>query len=105
MIKLLNTPALQRAVTRAAQNHNHVSQVSVGTYSVRSGKSDTVYTVTFSKSRSGDTFADCNCRAGRDGHICHHVVAAGWFHKAMIRIRKVGAVAPAANVIQFRRAA
>lgn len=88
MIKLENNEATQRAITRAAQNHNFVASLGAGQYLVLSGKSQTEYTVKLIKGTDGHAWANCTCPAGVKQQICHHVVSASWIHKAIYKMRK-----------------
>lgn len=88
MVKLERNLQTEGAIRRAAQNHNFVMMTGAGQYLVISGKSRAKYTVKFSLSADGQAGATCNCPAGQSATICHHVISAGWLHKAVCKMRK-----------------
>lgn len=88
MIKLERNKQIERAITRAVQNHNFVTMTGVSQYLVISGKSEAEYTVKFLMGADGHAWATCDCPAGKSAMACHHVISAGWVHKAIVRMRK-----------------
>jgi uncharacterized Zn finger protein len=88
MIKLERTKQIENAVKRAAQNHNFVASLGNASYLVVSGKSEAEYTVKFLLGADGHAWATCNCPAGRESMACHHIISAGWLHKAICKMRK-----------------
>ena len=88
MIKLEINKAIEGAIKRAAHNHNFVTMTGQSQYLVISGKSEAEYTVKFLKGADGFAWATCDCPAGKSSMACHHIVSAGWLHKAICRMRK-----------------
>ncbi len=88
MIRLERTKQIEGAVKRAVQNHNFVTMTGKAQYLVISGKSEAEYTVKFLMGVDGHAWAMCNCAAGREAMACHHVISAGWLHKAICKMRK-----------------
>ena len=88
MIKLERTKQLENAIKRAAQNHNFVASLGNAQYLVVSGKSQKEYTVKFVKGLDGFAWASCDCPAGREAMACHHLISAGWLHRALCKLRK-----------------
>ena len=88
MIKLERTKQIESAVKRAAHNHNFVASLGNAQYLVASGKSQKEYTVKFLLGADGHAWAMCDCAAGRESMACHHIISAGWLHKAICELRK-----------------
>lgn len=88
MIKLERNPQLEKAIQRAVRNHNFVTMIGASQYLVASGKSKAEYTVKFVKGADGFAWATCDCPAGQSAMACHHIISAGWLHKAVCRMRK-----------------
>lgn len=88
MIKLERNQQIEGAIKRAAQNHNFVTMTGQSQYLVVSGKSEAEYTVKFLKGADGHAWATCNCPAGQSSMACHHIISAGWLHKAICKMRK-----------------
>lgn len=87
MIKLERNKAIEGAIKRAAQNHNFVTMTGRSQYLVISGKSEAEYTVKFLMGADGHAWARCNCPAGQSSMVCHHIISAGWLHKAICKMR------------------
>ena len=88
MIKLELNKAIEGAIKRAAHNHNFVASLGNAQYLVASGKSQKEYTVKLLMGADGHAWATCNCPAGQSSMACHHVISAGWLHKAICKMRK-----------------
>lgn len=110
MVKLERSKAIERAIKRAAQAHNFVMMMAQvcsmrcvqnclpphnfvmmmaqGRYTVVSGKSEAEYTVKLVKGADGCAWAQCDCAAGKESMVCHHIISAGWLHKAICKMRK-----------------
>lgn len=88
MIKLEINKAIEGAIKRAVKNHNFVTMTGKSQYLVISGKSQSEYSVKFLKGADGFAWAQCDCPAGKSAMACHHVISAGWLHKAICRMRK-----------------
>ncbi|MFN7929326.1 MAG: hypothetical protein U0Y68_15545 [Blastocatellia bacterium] len=88
MIKLERNKQIEAAIKRAVANHNFVAMTAPGQYLVVSGKSQAEYTVKLVKGADGHAWAQCDCPAGREQMACHHIISAGWVHKAIVRMRK-----------------
>ncbi len=88
MVKLEMNKQMTGAVKRAAQIHNTVKLAGQNTYTVISGHSRTLYRVTLRKGADGFAWAFCDCPAGLKSMACHHIVSAGWVHKAICKMRK-----------------
>jgi hypothetical protein len=88
MIRLERNKAIERAIERAARAHNFVMRMGEGRYTVVSGKSEAEYSVTLRKGADGFAWASCDCPAGRESMACHHIISAGWLHRAICKMRK-----------------
>lgn len=88
MIKLERTKPIERAIRRAVQAHNFVALLGNASYLVVSGTSQKEYTVKLLKGADGHAWAQCDCPAGKESMVCHHIISAGWVHKAIYRMRK-----------------
>lgn len=88
MIKLERNKAIEGAVKRAVQNHNFVTMTGRSQYLVISGKTEAEYTVKFLMGADDHAWATCNCPAGQKAMACHHIISAGWLHKAICKMRK-----------------
>ena len=88
MIKLEINKAIEGAIKRAVKNHNFVTMTGQSQYLVISGKSEAEYTVRFLMGADGNAWATCNCAAGKSAMACHHIISAGWLHKAICKMRK-----------------
>lgn len=88
MIKLERTKQIERAITRAVQNHNFVTMTGANQYLVISGKSQKEYIVKFLMGADGNAWAMCDCPAGKESMACHHIVSAGWLHKGICKMRR-----------------
>lgn len=88
MVRLEMNKAIENAIRRARQNHNFVTMTGSAQYLVVSGKSEAEYTVKFLMGADGNAWANCNCPAGQSSMACHHVISAGWLHKAIYKMRK-----------------
>lgn len=88
MIKLERNAQTERAIARAIHNHNFVASLGNSQYLVASGKSLKEYTVKLLKGDDGFAWATCDCPAGKSHVACHHVISAGWLHKAICKMRK-----------------
>lgn len=88
MIKLERNPQLEAAIKRAVHNHNFVGLLGNAQYLVVSGKSQKEYTVKLLKGADGHAWAQCDCPAGKESMVCHHIISAGWVHKAICKMRK-----------------
>lgn len=88
MIKLERTKQMEAAIKRAVVNHNFVGLLGNAQYLFVSGKSQREYTVKLLKGADGHAWAQCDCPAGRESMACHHIISAGWVHKAICKMRK-----------------
>ena len=88
MVKLERNKAIESAIQRAIKNHNFVGLLGNASYLVVSSKSQKEYTVKFLMGGDGHAWAQCDCPAGREQMVCHHVISAGWVHKMVCRMRK-----------------
>jgi hypothetical protein len=88
MVRLEMNKQMQGAVKRAVQNHNFIGLLGNAQYLVVSGKSKAEYTVKLFKGADGFAWAQCDCPAGLKSMACHHIVSAGWVHKAICKMRK-----------------
>ncbi len=88
MIKLERNKQIECAIKRAVQAHNFVGLLGNAQYLVVSGTSQKEYTVKLLKGLDGHAWAQCDCPAGRESMACHHIISAGWVHKAICRMRK-----------------
>ncbi len=88
MIKLEINKAIEGAIKRAVKNHNFVTMTGSAQYLVISGKTEAEYSVKFLMGADGHAWATCNCAAGREAMACHHIISAGWLHKAICKMRK-----------------
>jgi hypothetical protein len=88
MVKLERNRQIEAAIKRAVENHNFVGLLGGSQYLVVSGKSQAEYTVKLLKGADGFAWAICNCPAGQKSMACHHIVSAGWVHKAICKMRK-----------------
>ena len=88
MIKLEINKAIEGAISRAVKNHNFVAMTGKAQYLVISGKSEAEYTVKFLMGVDGNAWAQCDCPAGKSAMACHHIISAGWLHKAICKMRK-----------------
>jgi hypothetical protein len=84
----LSREKLANAINRCKQLRPLVAAVSVEgrEYLVESSDKMTMHTVRLSK-RGGRKFADCGCKAGRQGMACFHVAAAAALHVGLMRQR------------------
>lgn len=89
-MKIERNQYLETAIQKAAKSHNHVKQIAPNTYRVVSGLSFDGYIVMLSK-RDNELHATCSCPAGSFDKVCHHVVSAGWLHRAIYQQKKAGA--------------
>lgn len=88
MVKLEMNRTMEGAVKRAAKIHNSVKLAGMNIYTVISGHSKEAYQVTLRKGADGFAWAWCDCPAGQKSMACHHIVSAGWVHKAICKMRK-----------------
>jgi hypothetical protein len=88
----LKQDKLANAVKRCKQVKPLVAAVSVEgrEYLVESSDKMTMHTVRLSK-LGGRKFADCGCKAGRQGMACFHAVAAATLHVGLMRQRAAAA--------------
>jgi hypothetical protein len=84
----LSREKLANAINRCKQLRPLVAAVSVEgrEYLVESSDKMTMHTVRLSK-QGGRKFADCGCKAGRQGMACFHVAAAATLHIGLMRQR------------------
>lgn len=88
MIRLERSKQIEAAIKRAVVNHNFVALLGNAQYLVVSGKSQQEYTVKLLKGADGFAWAQCDCPAGREQMVCHHIVSAAWVHAGICRMRK-----------------
>jgi hypothetical protein len=88
MIELIKD-RIGNAVRRCKQLRPLVAAVSVEgrEYLVESSDKMNMYPVRLSV-EGGRRFADCPCKAGRQGMTCYHAIAAATLHVALVRQRQ-----------------
>lgn len=71
------------AIARCKANHPMVRRVSKDTYTVTGSDRKTLYTVQVVFLPTGLTLAKCNCKAGVNGQLCYHCIAAATLADAL----------------------
>ncbi len=74
MIKL-TTENTAKAIERCKQLRPKVSFLAERTFSVKSANNENSYTVRFDV-QNGEKLGVCECKAGKKGLICYHIIGA-----------------------------
>jgi hypothetical protein len=88
MFILKTKTQLEKAITKAKQLRPTVKFDHFGRYRV-SGSKGGYYTVLCKKSDNDYKIVECTCKAGEEGYVCYHSVAALSLHIGLARLKQV----------------